>query len=206
MNGVANRQNQGSSSLVYRLTLGTLAALITWGSSASAEAQPMIKREGQHPRYGFEAEPHFGFRDPSRHNASFGPGFRGTVVIVDRGFIPKVNDSVGIGFGMDWLVLGSEHCHGGGNDRCHTPGQQIVFPVVMQWNFWLHEKWSVFAEPGVAFSLRDNDDDFDRNDLTFHWDWFTAYAGGRFHIGDSMALTMRIGAPFTASFGLSFLL
>ncbi len=200
---VATRRSE-----VIRVALGALALGAVWAVAAPAGAQSIIKREGQHPKYVFEAEPHMGFRDPRRnHDAGFGPGFRGTFVIVDKGFIPKVNDSVGIGFGTDWMVFGPEHCHGGGrNAYCHTPNQEVVVPIVMQWNFWVHEKWSVFAEPGTAFVFRDDDDDFDHQDLRFFWDNFTVYAGGRYHFTDGMALTLRVGAPFAASFGLSFLL
>ena len=73
----------------------------------------------------------------------------------------------------------------------------IHIPVVMQWNFWLSEHWSVFAEPGISLRLRD---DFrDRGpDLTI-------YGGGRYRFGQAVALTMRIGHP-AISLGFSFFL
>src|SRR5690606_19347209 len=90
----------------------------------------------------------------------FGPGFRGTIVIVDNGFIGKINNSVGIGFGLDWLVFGDDHCHGPRRnpDFCHDH-HQVITPVVLQWNFWLHERWSVFGEPGFALVFNTDDDD-----------------------------------------------
>jgi hypothetical protein len=69
-------------------------------------------------------------------------------------------------------------------------------PAVMQWNFWLHRKWSVFGEPGVAMYFEDGDLEFTP---------FVLYAGGRYHFTDTIALTMRVGYP-TFSLGVSFLL
>jgi hypothetical protein len=131
-----------------------------------------------------------------------GPGFRGTIVLVDNGFISSINNSVGLGFGLDWIFYG-HHCHGPSNDhRCDTNSEAIV-PVVLQWNFWLHPHWSVFGEPGVAFHFRGG------NGHHADFDWFTVYAGGRYHISENFALTMRVGAPLLSenvfSFGASFL-
>jgi hypothetical protein len=109
----------------------------------------------------------------------FGVGFRGTVVLSDAGFIRSVNDTVGLGFGIDW-----------------THGTTWV-PVVMQWNFWVSEHWSVFAEPGVAFRWRDHYHEL-RPDLTL-------YGGARWLFAPRVALTMRVGYP-AVSLGLSFLL
>lgn len=187
----------------------TTAALVC--AAGHAEAQSIIKRPGAHPNYSFEAEPHLVLRDNSHDDGTgIGPGFRGTVVIIDNGFIGKINNSVGIGFGLDWIAFGDEHCHGNtndnnpDNDNCHDPSQ-IVLPVVMQWNFWLHRKWSVFGEPGLALVWREDDhDDDDDDDLDI--DPFVFYAGGRFHFSDTVTLTMRIGFPVTLSVGVSFLL
>lgn len=181
----------------------TSCALLCIATQASA--QSTIKRPGAHPHYVFEAEPHLAFRDRG-HGSGFGPGFRGTIVVADDGFISKINDSVGVGFGLDWLVFGDRHCHGNLNnnnpndDYCHHEGH-IALPVVMQWNFWLHRKWSVFGEPGFALILHD---EHENDDLDF--DPFVFYAGGRFHFSDSVTLTMRIGFPATLSVGVSFLL
>jgi len=123
------------------LSVLTTCALVA--VAAQAQAQSIIKRPGAHPHYSFEAEPHLVLRDNTGDDGSgIGPGFRGTIVVVDQGFIGKINNSVGIGFGLDWLALGDEHCHGNtGNgdpndDHCHDPSE-IVLPVVMQWNFFL---------------------------------------------------------------------
>jgi hypothetical protein len=168
--------------------------------SAPAAAQGTIKRPGDHYHYVFEAEPHFAVS----YKGGFGPGFRGTIVILDNGFISSINNSVGIGFGADFLFY-SKDCKGPPPEICESVGDVIV-PVVIQWNFFLHRQFSVFGEPGALFRVqRGRGDDF-------AVDPFTIYGGGRFHFSDSVALTLRLGAPQifkrdnTVSIGVSFLL
>ena len=75
----------------------------------------------------------------------------------------------------------------------------FLVPVVMQWNFWLSEQWSVFGEPGGIVYYADSGGDDDINlDISI-------YGGGRWHFADGSALTMRLGYP-TFSVGVSFLL
>jgi hypothetical protein len=171
--------------------------------SAPANAQSIIKHPGDHPNYSFEAEPHLAV-DPFGDEAGIGPGFRGTLVLMDNGFIPSLNNSIGLGFGLDWIFYG-DHCHGGADNRqCDARGVAMI-PIVMQWNFWLHPKWSVFGEPGMRLLVRNGG-----NAKNFDVDVFTFYAGGRFHFNDEVALTMRLAAPFfydnVFSIGVSFLL
>jgi hypothetical protein len=145
----------------------------------------VIKNPGDHPTYTFEAEPHaiVGLGGPFKDKGSFGAGFRGTVVIVDSGFIKTINNSVGITFGAD-LLAGDKGT--------------LFIPVAMQWNFWLTTHLSVFGEPGVALAAKK----FELKDDVFHP---IIMVGGRYHFTDTIALTLRAGYP-GASVGVSFLL
>ena len=155
------------------------SCIALFNNSAHAETN-IIKDPDRHPHYVFEAEPHFLLAPIGKPPLLPGVGFRGTVVLAQQGFIDKINDSVGIGFGVDYTR------------------DNIWIPVVMQWNFWLSEHWSVFGEPGFAFRFEDHGDKKNRAD-------FTIYGGGRLRLGDRVTLTMRVGYPaFTA--GISFLL
>ena len=109
---------------------------------ARADEHSIIRSPGDHPAYIFEAEPHVlvGFAGPFDNDGNFGVGFRGTVHIAN-GFVPSINDSVGVGFGFDVGTNG-----------------HVLVPVVMQWNFWLSTHWSVFGEPGFAFGSGDRGD------------------------------------------------
>jgi hypothetical protein len=156
------------------LLSATCGALTTLAASLSLADVSTIRLPGAHPDYFFEAEPHAlvapfdDFRP--------GVGFRGTFVIVDNGFISRINNSIGIGVGADWS---KDH---------------FRLPIVMQWNFWLSRNWSVFGEPGGLI-------DFGKKTRPHP----AFYAGGRFHFSDRITLTMRVGHP-TASVGVSFLL
>jgi hypothetical protein len=168
--------------MVRLRALAALAALpvLLAASAARADEQSIIKQYGEHPRYVFEAEPHLdlGFGYPFDGGNWAGLGFRGTFHIAN-GFVPTINDSIGVGVGLDFAP---------------GYGGYFLIPVVMQWNFWLSTHWSVFGEPGIAFTnapLRAFDPVF--------------YAGGRFHFTDRIALTLRVGYPeFSA--GISFFL
>jgi hypothetical protein len=187
----------------------------SWCSSKSAWAQSTIKQPGARTDYVVEAEPHLnaGVFDPPGFGGGtgWGVGVRGTVQLVKNGFIPKLNNSVGIGFGLDYLRYDGWQ---GPRGACQqfTPGPAGVpicvrtssidhvnyfyVPVVMQWNFWLHKKWSVFGEPGLALYVQDG---------RFEFTPFVLYVGGRYQLTDRITLTMRIGYP-TFSIGASFLL
>jgi hypothetical protein len=162
--------------------VGIGLAMWTFTHVVCAE-QVIIKRPGDHPRYFFEAEPHvlLGWRE-----LGDGPGigFRGTIPIVHNGFVSSINNSVGIGFGID--VDPIRHA------------DKFAIPVVMQWNFWLSTHWSVFGEPGVAIQAGSGRDP-DRPVRP------VIYAGGRLHFTEAIALTLRVGYPDVAV-GISFLL
>ena len=175
-------------------TMGVLA-LETLARPAAADTA-VIGRPGAHPKYTFEAEPHLAvgfFRPGTGDSNGFGPGFRGTIELVDNGFIKTINNTVGIGFGADWLFYGN-HCVT--RQDCNSYNE-VIFPIVMQWNFWLSRNWSVFGEPGFAYRARNH-----REDL---FEPFVFYAGGRFHFSDEVALTLRAGWP-TVTVGASFFL
>ncbi len=162
-------------------TLGAALALVT--SSARAD-ESIIKVPNEHPDYRFEAEPHglIGYAGPFESGrAALGAGFRGTVILLQNGFIPTINNSVGIGFGGDVFFGRSEAV--------------LFIPVVMQWNFWLTNHWSVFGEPGLGIAANP-----EHGRDTFGP---IINVGGRYHFNDKVALTLRIGYP-SFSVGASF--
>lgn len=189
----------------------TVAALAATLSAPARADTPTLKHPGDHPRYALELEPHalLGVLNPPGpgQDLGFGAGVRGTLTLVRNGFIPSINNSIGIGFGVDWL----HYYHG--TYICtdlskNTPTSQVClahkydtadyidFPVVMQWNFWLTRRWSVFGEPGVDFRVVPHSKD--------HFDP-VVMLGGRYQISDSVSLTLRVGYP-SFSIGASFFL
>lgn len=188
------------------------AALVASAVSADARAETIIKNPGDHPDYSVELEPHgvIGWGHLYR-STGFGLGARVTIPIVQNGFIPSINNSVGISFGLDWVrYSGCYYNFYRGRDRFDygCGASYFIFPATMQWNFWLTTRWSVFGEPGFYVYHGIFDDYCDPNFPGCTYPTRTsidiaAYAGGRFHFNEKISLTMRIGYP-TMSLGASF--
>jgi len=195
-----------------RSVLAFAFAVSGWSFAGSAHADTLVIRHaGDHSRYSFEAEPHLllGIINPpgTARGEGVGAGFRGTVIVLDNGFVPSINNSIGVGFGLDWVhyTHGALHCvpDMGPAGGCYTyDDTQSVndfwVPVVMQWNFFLSRQWSVFGEPGLALRYESvpggHAEKLDPQ----------LYVGGRWHFADQMTLTLRLGYP-TFSAGVSFM-
>jgi hypothetical protein len=202
---MASNNCNPSRTFLLMFTVGALS----FAKSAHADTM-VIRNPGDHPSYTFEAEPHLllGVIDAPGvgSGTGIGLGFRGTVVLLQNGFVPTINNSVGIGFGADYVHYGH------GQQRCtrdplssgvcvYDDSESVNYfwlPVVMQWNFFLSRQWSVFGEPGLAVRY----DSFPGGHA-FGIDPLL-YLGGRWHFSDTMTLTMRLGYP-TFSVGVSFL-
>ncbi|AUX47923.1 hypothetical protein SOCE26_094490 [Sorangium cellulosum] len=160
------------------------------------EAQANIKNPHDHPDYTAELEPHgnlafwrrdYGLRGYRRYrdfDTEFGVGFRATIELGDPAFVPKINNTVGISFGVD--ITNCRYCY---------DDFTLISPVTLQWNFFFNDKWSAFADLGVLV----------RSDGFYREAWldFATMIGGRYHFNDEVALTMRVGYPFF-SVGVSF--
>jgi hypothetical protein len=215
-----NSSLPGRFSLRRFLTFsGALVLSLSLGLPAAHARDLRVIRDARTPvAYEFELEPHMvvGTDPPGPGVGSgVGLGIRGSLVILPDGFIRNVNDSVAIGAGFDiGHYYGGRDNYGYRDDCVHfengPAGTQVCtdvtsyggtynyvyVPVVMQWNFWLTQRWSVFGEPGLNIYV-----------LTHHAFNITpaAYAGGRFVIANGITVTARLGYP-TFSLGLSFML
>jgi len=213
----------GSSCSMRRMP--TLAMSIAVGIvllSCPALAQSTIRHPGEHPDYAVELEPHalVGLIDPPGNTlgTGIGAGLRVTIPIVKNGFVETINNSIGLSFGFDWLHYTSGHdasvgyCGrwivGPNNTRIcaqlagpsGASANYVFLPVAMQWNFWLHQKFSAFGEPGLVIYHRKAQYEDGGFGLAPMFD-----IGGRWHFSDIAALTFRFGYP-TFSLGVSFLL
>ncbi|HEY4184812.1 MAG TPA: hypothetical protein VGP07_07060 [Polyangia bacterium] len=208
-----------SPSLAFRRLL---VGLVVVGAGLLVAAPPAAAQRlghafyAQQPPYTLELEPHLvaGMANPPGPGVGQGAGFgvRGSVVLSRDGFIDGVNDSLAIGFGADVLryrgLFGNYYgtcvqraAGPAGTSICtevDTPGGPrgyLFVPVVLQWNFWLNQRWSLFGEPGIDFFF------------TNHGGGITPSlsVGGRFQLNDVVALILRLGWP-TTTLGVSFLL
>jgi hypothetical protein len=183
--------------LVSGLLVGAACTML----SSTARADLVIKHPNDHPDYRVELEPHGtltifhtdfgGTRAPDyyRYGAfgtpEFGAGFRASIELVDPGFIPKLNNTFGITFGFD--VTNCRYCY-------HSV--KLYLPEAgVQWNFFITDKFSAFAD--IGFMLRtDGFYDYVYPDLFL-------MLGARYHFTRSVALTGRFGLPFI-TVGVSF--
>jgi hypothetical protein len=200
---------------VKRIAAGlfTVTSLV----AVSASADDTIKLPGDHPHYSVEIEPHglLGW-SANYYGTGFGLGGRITIILTHDGFVKTINNSVGIGFGLDWVHYSGPSCYSFYRGICYGgfDANFIQFPVVMQWNFYVAQHWSVFAEPGLYIWHGFYDTNYPCNGpglppCGFYNYTDTSigpafYIGGRYHFSDSVALTMRIGYP-TLSVGVSFM-
>jgi hypothetical protein len=188
------------------LLAGCAAVLGLLSSSGNALADDTIKNPGDHPSYSVEVEPHLlvGF-DNIYYNNGYGIGARFGIPIVENGFVPSINNSVAIGFGVDFLHY--DYCYVRG---VNCSANALLFPVVMQWNFYVAQKWSVFGEPGLYFYKFFFDSGACDNiripcsEPTAFGLRPAVYVGARYYFSEHITLTMRIGYP-TFSIGVSFM-
>ena len=200
----------------FAVPLATVLAAFAYAGPAMGD--DTIRRPGDHPNYAVEIEPHalWGWTQyRNTGNDGFGLGARFSIPIVQNGFIPTINNSVAISFGVDWLHY-AESCFyyfgPGANSPCYGgDANYLFFPVALQWNFFVARQWSVFGEPGLVIyhgffnycpsNVPPNTVCNNPSDTGVD---FAFYVGGRWHFSDHASLTMRIGYP-TFSVGVSFL-
>lgn len=201
------------------------AGVASWLYPSTAEAQ--IKRPGAHPDYSVELEPHLVYawdRDLGYYgDEGWGPGIRLAIPFLDNGPVKTINNNMAIGFGFDYLWFEDSCYYRGyrygdrpqgyvGDDDCGA--KQLIIPVVLQWNFFLTEVISVYAEPGIgiyhtwidywwpcgATWCEETDSDTDIDPIIFA-------GGARFMFGDEhkIGINVRLGWPYL-SVGASFFL
>jgi len=161
-----------------------LAGAVLASSSPAAAEEVVIDKPNDHPSYRLELEPHallwFG-RIDRENSAHIGAGLRANFVLADP-LIKSFNNNLAVGTGVDFFGW-----HG---------GLSAFVPVVLQWNFFLLEHLSLFPEIGLGLGVGSYHDVYLAPLLAL---------GGRIHIVERVALTLRVGYP-GLGIGLSFFL
>jgi hypothetical protein len=214
------RLTRDLSTTLVGSALATLVAL----TAAPARAAGIIKNPGDHPKYSVELEPHGLLRWDNYWwgGTGYGLGMHAVIPFLDNGPVSKINNNMGIGFGLDWAHYSNDYCGWYGGPRgplgiynyCNAYGNSFIFPVYVQWNFFLTEIISVFGEPGFAIEHSTISLDypggcpvaFGYNCSNSHTGVILYFEGGaRFLFGDTVGLTVRLGYPFL-TVGVSILL
>ena len=184
--------------------------------AADVRAQPRSQPQ-QHPRYSVELEPHVVLQwanEPYFRDDGIGIGLRASIPVIDHGPISSIDNSLAIGFGLDWA-----HFDGCGPYRDACDADDIWLPVVVQWNFFLNSWLSLFPEFGLAIEhsrlgwagpipgecRREPGWDYCDGDATDTDVELVLWLGARFAISSHVAFTLRLGTP-SILLGVSFLL
>lgn len=201
------------------LSIGVVALGIL--SAGAARADDTIKHPGDHPHYSVELEPHVLLGWNSNYyygsGSGFGVGGRVSIVVTHNGFVDTINDSVAIGLGLDWVHYDAPGCfyYFNGRAGCYAgvAADFFQFPVVLQWNFYVARKWSVFGEPGLYIwhGTYGSGPCYNGAGALVPCSFSDTgvgpafWIGGRYHFSESVSLTMRLGYPDLLTFGVSFM-
>jgi hypothetical protein len=118
---------------------------------------------------------------------------RADIPLLKNGILNGVNDELAISPGIELFFVNFWH------DR-YNGGPYLMPLVLLQWNFYLDEHWSVFPEVGVAMYIGDED-------LPRGGPFYAGVATGlgvRYHFNQRNALLVRAGWPAGLQVGLTF--
>jgi hypothetical protein len=198
-----HRGMKTSSQIALSRTLaaGALVATIALPSVALADGEAPYRFENR-ADYGLEVEPHFAFGAENVYGASgFGGGVRLGIPLA-VGHIGRAPQNLALSFGGD--LLHYDNCYYGS----YCSANYVTVPVALQWNVFVARPVSLFLEGG-AFLYKGWFDECGAGDpgCSAPPDFGllpTVAVGGRVHIGDNVALTLRLGYP-TTTIGVSFM-
>lgn len=136
----------------YKATLAAgVAAAALLATVGTAHAQNFASRAGAH-RSRFDVEPHFvlgyGFDRGPGYGGGGGFGVRFGVPLMANGPISTINNSLVLSFGVDVTYWSGRYAR---NTFWST--SEVLFPLMLQWNFYLTPYFSLFPEVGAAFGL-----------------------------------------------------
>jgi hypothetical protein len=197
----------------FSLLLTTLLASALYVADAHAQ----IRSPNRHPHYAVELEPHLVLQwtnQPFWNDDGIGVGMRASIPVLQNGPIPSINNSLAIGFGLDWA-----HFNGCGPWNGACGADSFLFPLVVQWNFFLTDWFSLFPEVGLAVQhaslgwngtipgscRRVNGVDVCSNGASHTYVDLVLWLGARFALSDHIAFVLRLGTP-SILFGVSFML
>jgi hypothetical protein len=198
--------------LVLRLLLP--CALVLAVGSVSSRARADIRRPGSHPD--IELSPHLVLQwadEPAWDGDGIGVGMHAAIPVIPQGPVTTINNSLAIGFGLDWAHFDDACGPWAVNPGFDCSGDDFWLPVTVQWNFFFTDLISAFPELGLAIEHERWDDipcgpgnnwywcgDNDDTELEL-----VLWLGVRFHLAQAFAITIKLGTP-SLLLGVSFFL
>lgn len=126
---------------------------------------------------------------------SIGGGVRIDLPILGEGILENVDDELAISPGLDIFGPTFYRDYYGG-------GPYLIPSAVMQWNFYVAPRWSVFPEAGLALYV--GDADYLRRGNSGVYAALALGVGGRYHFSDRNALLLRVATPTGLQLGATF--
>ncbi len=164
-----------------------VAATLTLGVAAPASAQDHSSNHIQ----GVRPEIHVNFGG----YGSAGAGFRVDIPLAPHGFLNNVDDEFALSLGLDAFFY--DFFPG------YYDGGLYLTPIaVAQWNFYIHPKWSVFPEAGLAFYVGPGNSDLRNGRRYYVTPAFSV--GARYHFSSRNALLLRASTPTGFQVGITF--
>lgn len=126
---------------------------------------------------------------------SIGAGFRIDIPLVPNGFLNNVDDEFALSLGSEIFFYDFF--------PDYYDGDLYLVPVaVVQWNFYIHPRWSLFPEAGLAFYVGPGNSDL-RNGRQFYA--APAFSvGARYHFTARNSLLLRASTPAGFQVGITF--
>jgi len=177
------------------IAVAAMAAPLGLPAVAHAEHQIGTPFTGTRP---FQLDVHGGL---SWYGLGLDTGVRFGIPIVHNGFIDSIDNSVYINFGFE-LYYADEGWDGA--NKHYYVGFGI--PVMLHWEFYFNDTWSVFAELGfqVYFPPAFVHGEAGRGNYYVEaGGWVIGMVGGTLHFNEVIGLTLRVGNPYVA-FGVTF--
>ena len=187
--------------LVRVVSVGIGLAALALPSVASAQEATMEPLR-EPTAYPIEVEPHFTFGAENVYgDTGFGAGLR-LGVPVAAGHLGRLPQNLAISFGGD--VVHYDNCYYG----AYCSANYLMVPVALQWNVAVARPVSVFLEGGAfmygGWFTHCGPGDAGCSPPSDFGFLPTVALGGRVHLGENVALTLRLGYP-TSTLGVSFL-
>lgn len=126
---------------------------------------------------------------------SIGAGFRIDIPLVPNGWLNNLDDEFALSVGGEVFFYDIA--------KNYYDGDLYLVPVVVaQWNLYIHRKWSVFPEAGLAFYIGPGQSGL-RNGRQFYATPAISF-GARYHFAYRNALLLRISTPAGIQVGITF--
>jgi hypothetical protein len=184
-------------------TITMAAALAAPAFPSQARADGEVTMEAHAPTtYPMEIEPHLTFGPDNVYgNAGFGAGLRVGLPFAE-GHLGRLPQNLALNFGGD--VIHYDNCYYGG----YCSANYMLVPVTAQWNVGVARPVSLFLEGGLflykGWFDRCAPGDAGCSEPSDFGLLPTLAVGGRIHVSDDVAVTLRLGYP-TTTLGVSFL-